>query len=122
MKTKERFNLTFLKNKKVLLISGIANHTSFENTVMETGADVVSHIKFSDHYSYNVNDIKNIINRFQSINADFILTTEKDYYRLAGLVQNSTDFFYLGIEIKIEAGYDTLVSKLSENIDHDLVR
>ncbi len=115
MNTKEQFNLPFLRSKNVLLVSGIANHTSFENTVIEMGADVVHHLKFSDHHHYRVNDIKKIISTFHSINAEIILTTEKDYYRLAELVQNLTDFFYLEIEIKIEAGYETLVNKLSAN-------
>jgi len=113
MNTKKQFNLSLLENKNVLLVSGIAHHSSFEHTIVKLGARVISHKKFSDHHQFSSSDTKDIITEFQSKNIEIIVTTEKDYYRLAHLLSHLTNIYYLEIEIKIKSGYDNLLNKLS---------
>ncbi|MBC8180589.1 tetraacyldisaccharide 4'-kinase [candidate division KSB1 bacterium] len=113
MTNNQKFDLAFLKDKKVLLFSGIANQTSFQQVVKKLGATVVFHEEFPDHFFYTPKDIKNIITRFRSTNCDLILTTEKDYYRLVSLVSDYDFFYYLTIEISIINGFDNLAEKLA---------
>jgi len=111
-KNNQKLDLTYLKGKKVILFSGIANHASFQRIVKELGATVLFHKEFPDHFFYTEKDIQNIISRLNSINGDLILTTEKDYYRLADLDVDLSLFFYLTIEISIRDGFDYLTEKL----------
>jgi len=113
MTNNKKFDLTFLKGKKVTLFSGIANHASFQRVVKKLGATVVFHKEFADHFFYTEKDIRNIIAQFKSTDGDFILTTEKDYYRLVEFDLDFCQFYYLTIEISIINGFDNLVGELS---------
>jgi tetraacyldisaccharide 4'-kinase len=108
-----KYDLDFLKDKKVMLFSGIANHASFQQVVKNLAAIITYHIEYPDHFSYTTNDIKNIIARFKSTNSALILTTEKDYYRLVNLDSEFNHFFYLTIDINIINGFDNLVEILA---------
>ncbi len=111
--TGNRYQLSYLNQKKVLLFSGIANPTSFEKMVTALGGKVVFHLKFSDHYQYKQTDINRVINRARDINADLILTTEKDFVRIMNLIENITNIFYLTIEIRIGNHLDVLKHELT---------
>ncbi len=68
--------------KNVIAFSGIGNPKSFEDLLMKADVNVVKHIVFSDHHWYKDNDIKNIIDLRKQMNAELIITTEKDAVRL----------------------------------------
>ncbi len=53
------------------------------------------HIKFSDHYNYNRDDIKKLEKEKN------ILTTEKDFFKLAAIEQN-LPITVVEIELEIE--------------------
>ncbi|MBK9293237.1 MAG: tetraacyldisaccharide 4'-kinase [Oligoflexia bacterium] len=74
-----------LKGKSVLLVSGIANPTSFKKIVENQGANTVGHIEYRDHYFYTQKDVENIEQRAVQKNAEYILTTEKDATKLIKL-------------------------------------
>lgn len=73
-----------IKNKDILLLTGIENTNSLINHLEESGNKIVNHLKYRDHYNYKLRDIKKIISSFQSISSTekLILTTEKDSFRL----------------------------------------
>jgi tetraacyldisaccharide 4'-kinase len=99
--TGNRLALSHLNQKRVLLFSGIANPASFKKTIINLGAKVVHHVKFSDHYQYKKLDINKLILTAQNVNADMILTTEKDYVRIIDLLPNLSNIYFLTIEIRI---------------------
>ena len=72
-----------------------------ENAIINLGAKVVHHVKFSDHYQYKKLDINKLILTAQNVNADMILTTEKDYVRIIDLLPNLSNIYFLTIEIRI---------------------
>ncbi len=111
--TKNRFHLSFLNKKRVMLFSGIANPVSFEKTVNNLGGDVINHFIFSDHYQYRQTDISRIIDKAREVDAEIILTTEKDFVRIAGLIGNITNIYYLTIEIQIYTSLEVLKSLLT---------
>ena len=102
LNTAKQFKITYLKQKNVMLVSGIGNQDSFELTIEQLGAKVVHHEKFADHHKYTNKDIQNIRQRQRAVKADIIVTTEKDYYRLEDLTKKFEHIFYLLIKIKIE--------------------
>lgn len=78
-------NLTIsdLKNKEVLLVTGIANPTSLLQFLSEEKIKY-THLKYPDHYNFTSNDIEKIKTDFNKLSANnkIIVTTEKDYMRL----------------------------------------
>jgi len=111
--TKREYDLSFLKEKKVLLFSGIANHAYFKQTVKNLGAIVVFDKEFKDHFFYSRKDMKNIFAHYESASTELILTTEKDYYRLVNLCLDFNELYYLTIEISIKNDYDIFVNKMA---------
>ena len=69
-----------LKDKKVLLLSGIGSPKSFENTISQVGITFDEHIALDDHYNYTDDFFINRRKKF--VKYDYILTTEKDFSKL----------------------------------------
>ena len=61
-----------------MIISGIANPDSFEETCGRFECEIIRHLKFEDHYNY-VDFV------LPDLNSDFIITTEKDAVKLQTL-------------------------------------
>jgi len=108
--------------KNVLLVSGIANPDKLEHKVKEE-YNMVSHLRFADHYSYTTQSIKEILKQFQEIpgNDKSIVLTEKDMvkWKKPELYElyKEVPVFYLPIEIyflKDKAKFDTLILQMLE--------
>jgi len=91
----------FTEGTEVLLVTGIANPLPLKKMLAEKSAAYYE-IAYSDHYIFTIDDLKEIIRRFDAITAEnkIILTTEKDAVRLmkfdGGL--RSLPFFVIPIE------------------------
>jgi len=73
----------WLKDKKVLAFSGIAANEDFKRTVESYGCTVCGFRGFADHYRYADSDIQSIIQAAANAGAQLLVTTEKDYVRIA---------------------------------------
>ncbi len=71
-----------LQGKKVCAFCGIAKPDSFKKMLLTTRADILSFNTFPDHYSYSHYDLEDLKNRYISLRADYLVTTEKDAMRL----------------------------------------
>jgi tetraacyldisaccharide 4'-kinase len=78
--TAKRYPLNMIKNKSILAISGIAYPESFEYIINQLGVRRLIHLRFPDHYRYNLDIIQKIEDIEERI--DIIITTEKDAIRL----------------------------------------
>jgi tetraacyldisaccharide 4'-kinase len=76
------------KATHALLVTGIANPLPLKNYLEKTFT--VSHIEFSDHHEFTLEEIKKIHKKFDTFEATktIIITTEKDFMRL-----NSMEFY-----------------------------
>ncbi len=82
-----------LKNRKFILVTGIANSSNMVNYLKDKGYDF-NHLSFNYHHNYSDSDISDI-------NAnELVITTEKDYVKLYSRV--TTKLFYLPIEFIID--------------------
>ncbi len=88
----------FKKDKNYLIFSGIGNHKTFINMLKNYGLKILKDLEFPDHYSYNQNDIDEIVKEANKLSCE-IITTEKDYVRLENL--NPKKIKYIKSEIKI---------------------
>ncbi|QXP58165.1 tetraacyldisaccharide 4'-kinase [Cellulophaga sp. HaHa_2_95] len=84
----ENLEIIDLVNRKVTLVTGIANPQPLLS-FLESNGIVVEHLNFRDHHFFSETEIENFNSK------EFILTTEKDYVRLKGKVFN---LHYIGIE------------------------
>jgi len=66
--------------KAVMLLSGIGNPQSFENTVSIAGIAFSEHMRLPDHFRYTDGFFTSAFKRFSAY--DCILTTEKDYCKI----------------------------------------
>lgn len=76
--------LSWLADRKVLAVSGIARPEAFLRTLSAHGAAVAGHLAFRDHHWFTASDIRAIRGRAQALGCE-IVTTSKDATRLAGL-------------------------------------
>ena len=72
----QREQIGWLKGKKVATLSGIAQPESFEQSLLQQGADLVYTKRFADHHRFNQQEILNTINRAKKRRAEVILTTQ----------------------------------------------
>lgn len=74
--------LFWVKGKRVLLFSGLANPLNFEKTVISLDPEYIERIDFLDHHSFKSKDINLIKKRAEDIKASYIITTEKDIVKI----------------------------------------
>jgi len=91
-----------LKNRKVVLFSGIAQNHSFLDTVVQARIQVLDHLEFMDHYRYNRADFFRIRQRAEDLGAGLILTTEKDWTKVDPSFAWSIDLAVVGIQIEFQ--------------------
>lgn len=101
-----------IMNRKVALISGLANNKQFFNSMEKLGVDIHKHFQLKDHYSYKENDIRLILKYMVSMNIDTTITTEKDFYKLhrfSKLFKNSKiDLYSTILDLEIFEGEEQL--------------
>ncbi len=73
-----------LKERRIVLVSGIARPQTFEQLVQETApaARILKHFIFRDHYSYRADDLQSIEREARELGAEAIVVTEKDATKL----------------------------------------
>lgn len=102
--TGKRFELSFLKGKKVASLSGIAFPESFEQSLVKLGSELVYSKRFADHHRFRQQEVLNAINRSKKRQAEVIITTQKDAVRFPKLDRRDLPIYFMRVEIKIVAG------------------
>lgn len=74
--------LFWVTGKRVLLFSGLANPLNFEKTVISLNPEYIERIDFIDHHNFKMKDFENIEKRAKLMDADYIITTEKDLVKI----------------------------------------
>nr|WP_307775031.1 tetraacyldisaccharide 4'-kinase [uncultured Cetobacterium sp.] len=74
--------LFWVAGKRVLLFSGLANPLNFEKTVISLNPEYIERIDFMDHHDFKNKDFETIKKRAKAMDADFVITTEKDLVKI----------------------------------------
>ena len=123
-------SLDELKGKKVFAFCGIGNPDAFLNTVRRLGVTLVGSKIYEDHYHYTHDCLTDIQKQACSLNAEIILTTQKDWTKAAPLLQQAAvlscsdlpsakkdiTFAYLAIELKFPAGEDKITQLIEDTL------
>jgi tetraacyldisaccharide 4'-kinase len=102
--TAEQRGLDFLKGRRVAALSGIAVPSGFEGELERRGATIVQRRRFADHHCYSQQEIIDVINSSRELDAEAIVTTEKDAVRFPRLDRQDVPVFFLRVDIEILSG------------------
>jgi tetraacyldisaccharide 4'-kinase len=104
--------LDWLGGKRLFAFCGIGNPQSFFHTVERLGGTLVGSRSYDDHYRYAAGDLDEIRQEAATKGASLILTTQKDWTKIARLagVQSSPPVAYLAVELQITAGVQGLTA------------
>jgi len=93
------YDFNFLKDRRVFAFAGIARNDDFLHTVKSLKCDITGFLGFEDHHKYSGDDLEKILRLAEKANVEFLITTEKDYARIAHRVKWHVDLLVAGVEI-----------------------
>ncbi len=111
-------NFDFLKASKVLVFSGIAKNGDFQATLAHLAGEVLGAIEFKDHHQYTESDFRLIAAKAQESSAEFLVTTEKDYVKIAGKLKSPLKIVVVGIRLSFKNGGTSFSEFIKEKVDH----
>lgn len=95
-------NLEAIKDKKVILIAGVANPQSFFKLVENLGAEILVTEAFPDHHYFKKEELDALISYAKNEDA-YIITTEKDIVRTKNVIDDEVILF-LQVELDFYSG------------------
>ena len=106
--------LSYIMNKKLALLAGIANPDYFEWMVGSLGCKIVERFYYADHYPYREKDIDFVVKKCLDRNSNLLITTEKDAVRLKRLksLPSQVEIFALRIDLKVNSNEKCIFDRL----------
>ncbi len=102
--TGKQHPLDLIEGERVASLSGIAQPESFEESLVELGADLVASKRFADHHRFTQQEVLNAINRGKKRQATMVITTQKDAVRFPKLDRRDLPIYFMRVEIRIIRG------------------
>jgi tetraacyldisaccharide 4'-kinase len=116
----ERHDVAHLGTRRVGLVSSIGDPRGFEATVSRCEASIAWHAAWPDHHRYGEADWEALATRASREPLDAVVTTEKDWVRLAPVVAAhrsqrppAVPLFVLRVEMAIVSGTEELDARLA---------
>ena len=106
----------FLKDKRVLAFAGIAYPETFRETLINLGTAPVYFKGFRDHHRFKREEIEDLILKAEKVGADYILTTEKDWVKIAPFAIICPKMACLCIEFRFQAGNNCLFRMIKDEV------
>ncbi len=91
-------NLEKLKGKKLLAFAAIGNPENFFKLIEKNNLLIEEKLFFPDHYIFKKNEIEKIVNKAKNKNL-YMITTEKDYYKIKDFQNFKIDHLKVKLEI-----------------------
>jgi tetraacyldisaccharide 4'-kinase len=104
--THEVVPLSFLKDLRIGMISGIAKPESFEEGLRKLGVELIYSRRYADHHRFSEGEIAKMFERSKARGARAVITTEKDSVRFPRLGKRPLPVYFLRVEIEIIRGHD----------------
>lgn len=106
VQTGERLPLSYLENRYIAAMSGIAAPQGFERILQQLGARIEIIKRFTDHHRFDEPEVRALISRCVRRDIDAIITTEKDAVRFPKLGELELPIYFLRVEIEILSGHE----------------
>ncbi len=106
--TGERQSAARFAKKRAALFSGIGNTAAFHDLVAGLGIMVVDAVVLSDHARYDHSVLNDIRERATRVEADLVITTEKDAGKIASFLTPGDSWWAVRLYTDIPAGRERL--------------
>jgi len=106
-----------IKGRTVFAFSGLANNHDFRQTVESLDCHISGFLEFTDHHPYSDRDFRDILAASEKSMSDCLITTEKDYVRIAHRIKWPADLFVVGIETDFGADKKRFDTFIKDKID-----
>ncbi len=91
----------FFRSKNIISLAAIAQPAAFENDLRDMGFILAKTYRFSDHHYYTKEEMEVIAHSAKKLDAEAIITTQKDAVRLSHLKEVEPPIIYLKIEMRV---------------------
>jgi tetraacyldisaccharide 4'-kinase len=95
---------TVLAGRRLVGFAGIGHPGGFRSTLAGLGVEVAGFHDFPDHYRYRRQDIDALLARLGPAGAEALVTTEKDWMRLAEWVGRTIPLYVVTIRTVLSSG------------------
>ena len=107
-----------LREKKIFAFCGIGNPDAFYSTLKELRLNVIASKTYNDHHNYTEDDVAQICEQARYLEADIIISTQKDWVKTALLSLEKFDipFAYLIVELEFVEGEGTIAGLIEKTL------
>jgi tetraacyldisaccharide 4'-kinase len=112
----------FLSGKRIIAFAGLASPEDFFTMIKDLGGIIVHAQPFPDHKYYKEHEIKELAGLKVSLNADFLLSTEKDWARINGKIEYDENLAILTIKVRLLPGQEREKKKLFRMIKEGVIQ
>jgi tetraacyldisaccharide 4'-kinase len=100
--------LSWSKGKTALLCSGVGHAGSFRSLVERIGIRILDEVVYVDHHAYRNQDVEQLQARATELQAELVVTTEKDACKLATLLHPTDSWWAVRLTTDVIVGEDRL--------------
>ena len=100
--------LFWAKGKTALLCSGVGHARSFRSLVETIGIKILDEVVYVDHHAYTNQDVVRLRARATELQAELVVTTEKDSCKLVPLLQPTDNWWAVRLSTDVSVGEDRL--------------
>ncbi len=106
-----------VRDAKIAALAAIANPDGFLDTLQQIGITPIIAFVYPDHYAFADRKVRTELKaRFEQLNLDWLITTEKDYAKLCQYPELSKLLLILSIDFVPLTGLDELHKLLAQTI------
>lgn len=111
---------SFLYKKRILAFAGIAQPEVLRESLLKLGTELVFFKGFSDHHPFTYNEIQFLLAHKESLKADYIIITEKDWVRVKNILPEYADMAYLSIKFSLLGETGAFFEMIKEKYDKSI--
>jgi tetraacyldisaccharide 4'-kinase len=100
--------LSWSKGKTALLCSGVGHAGSFHSLAEQMDVKVLDEVVYADHHAYTSQDVERLKARAAELQAELVVTTEKDACKLAALLQHTDNWWAVRLTTEVTGGEERL--------------
>jgi tetraacyldisaccharide 4'-kinase len=112
MRSGHRTGAAALAGRRLLAFCGLGWPRGFAETLERLGVELAGLVEFPDHYWFAAPDLYELDRHAQTVRAEGLITTEKDWVRLRELHLPPTPLWVLPARLHIESGHEAWAQAL----------
>jgi len=110
--------LESLEGVHIAAFCGVGNPEGFRRTIEPLCGSILGFETFPDHHAYNASDVAGLSSWARGLEADLVLTTQKDLVKLRAGTLGAIPLRALRIGIELLEGATLLEAKLNALLSH----